>query len=453
MAHWFESHVLVTNCTRQSGGGAEWIGPFGWSSFYNAAWARDFRMESLLAALKGFQRACWNDAVFSFATFGVLRMFICFWYTILYLPCCMYMWLPYIDIPFTVPFLGGFPIRGSKPNLVEREFIRGRNAQLTKLHLTRDLHCTPGVWRCACLLCCFPLSWEDLQRRPAPPEKFSFRLQHEAEVSQSALYLVGQVLVNRNAGSRILAKINAKISAGCIVKLHLCLSFSLHRKTALAFHPSPWYALSVFDRILSWFRNTFRNTPETWLRAACILMRLQGGSMAAACQVACFQTRSTALGSKALNANHMGRVAVVLPLVWAMCFQTCHAPQAGGVAVQSILKKSALVLQAGPLHRPHPQTFYCYIFFQSNVWQQSCPASTPPCPIPAHCWIYRPGRTKDGWARSCWGRAQVCTLPAGSMSSCQGSRDASQCMLWRDIILNRTKACFWMFHEHVKSLC
>lgn len=59
------------------------------------------------------------------------------------------------------------------------------------------------------------------------PEKFSFRLQHEAEVSQSALYLVGQVLVNRNAGSRILAKINAKISAGCIVKLHLCLSFSL----------------------------------------------------------------------------------------------------------------------------------------------------------------------------------------------------------------------------------
>ena len=50
------------------------------------------------------------------------------------------------------------------------------------------------------------------------PEKFSFRLQHEA---------VGQDLVNRNAGSRILAKINAKISAGRIVKLHLCLSFSL----------------------------------------------------------------------------------------------------------------------------------------------------------------------------------------------------------------------------------
>ena len=241
--------------------------------FYNAAGARDFRMEALLAAFKGFQRACWNDAVFSFATFGVSRMFI--WYTILYLPCCMYMWLPYIDIPFTVPFLGSFPVRGSKPNLVEREFIRGRNAQFTKLHLTRDLHCTPGVWRCACLLCCLPLSWEDLQRRPAPPEKFSFRLQHEAEVSQSALYLVGQVLVNRNAGSRILAKINAKISAGCIVKLHLCLFFSLHRKTALAFHLSPWYALSVFDRILSWFRDTFRNTPETWLRAACILMRLR----------------------------------------------------------------------------------------------------------------------------------------------------------------------------------
>ena len=37
MAHWFESHVLVTNCARQSGGGAEWIGQFGWSSFYNAA--------------------------------------------------------------------------------------------------------------------------------------------------------------------------------------------------------------------------------------------------------------------------------------------------------------------------------------------------------------------------------------------------------------------------------
>lgn len=229
---------------------------------------------------------------------------------------------------FTVPFLGGFPIRGSKLNLVG-EFIRGRNAQLTKLHLTRDLHCTPGVRRCACLLCCSPLSWEDLQRRPVSPEKFSFRLQHGAEVSQSALYLVGQVLVNRNAGSRILAKINAQISAGCIVKLHLCLSFSLHRKTAPAFHPSPWYALSVFDRILSWLRNTFRNTPETWLRAACILMRLQGGSMAASCQVACFQTRSTALGSKALNANHVGRVAMVLPLVWAMCFQTCHAPQAG----------------------------------------------------------------------------------------------------------------------------
>ena len=38
-----------------------------------------------------------------------------------------------------------------------------------------------------------------------------------------------------------------------------------------------------------------------------------------------------------------------------------------GVAVQSILKKSAPVLQAGPLHRPHPQTFSCYIFFQNNV--------------------------------------------------------------------------------------
>ena len=239
-----------------------------------------------------------------------------------------YLYVFVLDIPFTVPFLGGFPIRGSKLNLVG-EFIRGRNAQLTKLHLTRDLHCTPGVRRCACLLCCSPLSWEDLQRRPVSPEKFSFRLQHGAEVSQSALYLVGQVLVNRNAGSRILAKINAQISAGCIVKLHLCLSFSLHRKTAPAFHPSPWYALSVFDRILSWLRNTFRNTPETWLRAACILMRLQGGSMAASCQVACFQTRSTALGSKALNANHVGRVAMVLPLVWAMCFQTCHAPQAG----------------------------------------------------------------------------------------------------------------------------
>ena len=137
-------------------GGAEWIGPFGWSSFCNAAWARDFRMEALLAAFKGLQHACWNDAVFSFATFGVLHMLT-------------YMFFV-LDIPFTVPFLGGFPIRGSKLNLVG-EFIRGRNAQLTKLHLTRDLHCTPGVRRCACLLCCSPLSWEDLQRRPVSPEK------------------------------------------------------------------------------------------------------------------------------------------------------------------------------------------------------------------------------------------------------------------------------------------
>ena len=80
MAHWFESHVLVTNYTRQSGGGAEWIEPFGWSSFYNAAWARDFRMEALLAAFKGLQHACWNDAAFSFATLGVLHMLICFCY-------------------------------------------------------------------------------------------------------------------------------------------------------------------------------------------------------------------------------------------------------------------------------------------------------------------------------------------------------------------------------------
>ena len=84
---------------------------------------------------------------------------------------CLYVFV--IDIPFIVPFLGGFPIRGSKLNLVG-EFIRGRNAQLTKLHLTRDLHYTPGVQRCACLLCCFPLSWEDLQRRPCRQRNSAF---------------------------------------------------------------------------------------------------------------------------------------------------------------------------------------------------------------------------------------------------------------------------------------
>ena len=67
-----------------------------------------------------------------------------------------------------------------------------------------------------------------------------------------------------------------------------------------------------------------------------------------------------------------------------MCFQTCHAPQAGGVAVQSILKKSALVLQAGPLHRPHPQTFSCYIFPKQCLTAvvSSFDTSLPhPCPL------------------------------------------------------------------------
>lgn len=52
-----------------------------------------------------------------------------------------YLYVFVLDIPFTVPFLGGFPIRGSKLNLVG-EFIRGRNANLQSFiwHVTFTAH-------------------------------------------------------------------------------------------------------------------------------------------------------------------------------------------------------------------------------------------------------------------------------------------------------------------------
>ena len=184
------------------------------------------------------------------------------------------------------------------------------------------------------------------------PEKFSFRLQHEAEVSQSALYLVGQVLVNRNAGSRILAKINAKISAGRIVKLHLCLSFSLPPSQNCSCLSS--IALICFKCFRPHFelaqkhiQKHSRNMTQGGVHPDAFAGWPHGGGMSSGV----LSDKKYRAWLKSFECKSRGESGdgAATGLSDVLPDMSCSAGWRG-VAAQSILKKATLALQAGPLH-------------------------------------------------------------------------------------------------------
>ena len=175
------------------------------------------------------------------------------------------------------------------------------------------------------------------------PEKFSFRLQHEA---------VGQVLVNRNAGSRILTKINTKISAGRIVKLHLCFSFSLPPSqncsclSSIALICFKCFRLH-FELAQKHIQKPSRNITQGGVHPDAFAGWLHGGGMSSGV----FSVKKYRAWLKSFECKSRGESGdgAATGLSDVLPDMSCSAGWRG-VAAQSILKKATLALQAGPLH-------------------------------------------------------------------------------------------------------